>query len=55
MRERFHTTINSELKKNIKLKAIKESRGVNDILEELIRYYLKKEEVKYNECNKETI
>lgn len=48
MRKRFHTTIDNELLLNIKNKANEEDRDVNDIIEDLIRYYLAGGKV--NEC-----
>ena len=41
MRTKFTTTVNKKLLKRIKMRAIKEGRNVNDILEELIKEYLK--------------
>ena len=41
MRSNFSTTLEKELIDKLKIQAIKESRNVNDILEELIREYLK--------------
>lgn len=49
MRVRFHTTINKDLLTAIKVKAAKENKKVNDILEELIEDNLNKEDK--NECN----
>lgn len=39
---RFTTTIDEELLKKIKVKAIEEGKNVNEILEELLREYLKR-------------
>ncbi len=39
---RFTTTIDEELLKKIKIKAIKEGRNVNEIMEELFEEYLKR-------------
>lgn len=40
-KQKFTTTIDSELLKQIKIKAINENRSVSDLLEELIKKYLK--------------
>lgn len=39
-KQKFTTTIDSELLKQIKIKAINENRSVSDLLEELIKKYL---------------
>lgn len=39
-KQKFTTTIDSELLEKIKIKAIREKRSVSDILEELIKNYL---------------
>lgn len=39
-KQKFTTTIDSELLEKIKIQAIKEKRSVSDLLEELIRKYL---------------
>ena len=39
---RFTTTINEELLKKIKVKAVKEGKNVNEIMEELFKEYLKR-------------
>lgn len=39
---RFTTTINEELLKKIKVRAIEERKGVNEIMEELFEEYLKR-------------
>lgn len=39
---RFTTTINNGLLKKIKVKAIEEGKNVNEIIEELLREYLKR-------------
>lgn len=39
-KQKFTTTINSELLERIKIQAIKEKRSVSDLLEELITKYL---------------
>lgn len=39
---KFTTTIDEQLLKEIKIKAVKEDKNVNDIIEELIRKYLKR-------------
>ena len=39
---KFTTTIDEELLKKIKVKAIKEGKNVNEIIEELLRKYLKR-------------
>ncbi len=36
----FTTTLDSELLERLRIKAIKEKRNINDILEELINQYL---------------
>lgn len=41
-KQKFTTTIDSELLKQIKIKAINENRSVSDLLEELIKKYLEK-------------
>ncbi len=40
-RENFTTTLDSELLEKLRIQAIKEKRNINDILEQLIREYLK--------------
>lgn len=40
MRVNFSTTLEKELIEKLKIEAIKKSKNVNDILEELIRNYL---------------
>lgn len=39
---RFTTTINEELLKKIKVKAVEEGKNVNEIMEELFEEYLKR-------------
>ena len=39
---RFTTTIDEELLKKIKVNAIEEGKNVNEIIEELLRKYLKR-------------
>lgn len=39
---RFTTNIDKELLKKIKVKAIEEGKNVNEIIEELLREYLKR-------------
>lgn len=39
-KQKFTTTIDSELLEKIKIQAIKEKRSVSDLLEELITKYL---------------
>lgn len=39
-KQKFTTTIDSELLERIKIQAIKEKRSVSDLLEELITKYL---------------
>ena len=39
---RFTTTIDEELLKKIKVKSIEEGKNVNEIIEELLREYLKR-------------
>lgn len=39
-KQKFTTTINSELLEKIKIQAIKEKRSVSDMLEEMIKNYL---------------
>ena len=39
---RFATTINEELLKKIKVKAVEEGKNVNEIMEELFEEYLKR-------------
>lgn len=41
---KFTTTIDEQLLKEIKIKAVKEDKNVNDIIEELIVKYLNKQE-----------
>lgn len=40
----FRTTLDPELIKQLKILAIKQDRNVNDILEEIIREYIDKQE-----------
>lgn len=40
-KQKFTTTIDSELLEKIKIRAIKEKRSVSDLLEGLIKKYLK--------------
>ncbi|MBW9169747.1 hypothetical protein K2F43_00840 [Clostridium estertheticum] len=40
-RENFTTTLNRTILKDIRLKALREGRNINDIIEELIVKYLK--------------
>lgn len=42
MRDRLNTTIDKELLEQAKIKAIKEGKRLNDILEEALREYLSK-------------
>lgn len=42
-KQKFTTTIDTELLKQIKKKAIDENRSVSDLLEELIKEYLDKD------------
>lgn len=42
-KQKFTTTIDAELLKQIKKKAIDENRSVSDLLEELIKRYLKED------------
>ncbi len=42
-RVKFTTNIDEELLKRIKIKAIKEGRNVNEIIEELLERYLSNE------------
>lgn len=42
-RVKFTTNIDEELLKKIKIKAIKEGRNVNEIIEELLEKYLSNE------------
>lgn len=44
IKQKFTTTINSELLEKIKIQAIKEKRSVSDMLEEMIEKYLKQVE-----------
>lgn len=44
MKVRFSTTLEEALLEKLKIQAIKERRDVNDILEELIKEYLKGKE-----------
>lgn len=39
-KQKFTTTIDTELLEKIKIQAIKEKRSVSDLLEELIKKYL---------------
>ncbi|HEY5588433.1 MAG TPA: hypothetical protein VIK86_05690 [Candidatus Paceibacterota bacterium] len=39
-RENFTTTINRTILENIRLKAVKERKNINDIIEELFNEYL---------------
>ena len=39
-KQKFTTTIDSDLLEKIKIQAIKEKRSVSDLLEELIKKYL---------------
>lgn len=39
-KQKFTTTIDSELLEEIKIQAIREKRSVSDMLEEMIRKYL---------------
>lgn len=39
-KQKFTTTIDTELLERIKIQAIKEKRSVSDLLEELIKKYL---------------
>ena len=39
-KQKFTTTIDSELLEKIKIQAIREKRSVSDMLEEMIRKYL---------------
>lgn len=41
-KQKFTTTIDTELLEKIKIQAIKEKRSVSDLLEELIKKYLEK-------------
>lgn len=41
MKKKLTTTLDAELIKQIKIKALQEEKNVNDILEELISDYLK--------------
>lgn len=50
MRVRFHTTIEEELLTAIKIIAVKNGKKTNDILEDIIKLYLKEN---INEYNKE--
>lgn len=43
MKVKFTTNINEKILKEIKMKAIKESRNVNEIIEELLKKYLEEE------------
>lgn len=45
-KQKFTTTINSELLEKIKIQAIKEKRSVSDMLEEMIKNYLQELESK---------
>jgi hypothetical protein len=45
-KQKFTTTIDAELLKQIKKKAIDENRSVSDLLEELIKKYLEESEGK---------
>lgn len=42
-KKKFTTTVDEELLEQIKIQSIKEKRSVSDLLEELIRSYLKKQ------------
>ncbi len=42
-KQKFTTTIDTELLEKIKIQAIKEKRSVSDLLEELIKKYLEDE------------
>lgn len=42
-KQKFTTTIDTELLEKIKIQAIKEKRSVSDLLEELIKKYLKED------------
>lgn len=42
MKKKFTTTIDSQLIKDIKIKAIKENKSVAEIIETLLSEYLKK-------------
>lgn len=42
-KQKFTTTIDGELLEKIKIQAIKKKRSVSDLLEELIKEYLKKD------------
>jgi len=42
MRIRYSTTLNDDLLEKIKIRAIKEKKRINDLLEEAIKDYLKK-------------
>ena len=46
---KFTTTFDAELLKEIKIQAIKESRSVSDLLEELAKNYLGKNDNKSGE------
>lgn len=39
---KFNTTLNENLIKDLKIKAIEENKNVNEILEELIKDYLER-------------
>lgn len=41
-KKKFTTTLEEDLLEKIKIQAIREKRSVSDLLEELIRAYLKK-------------
>ncbi len=41
-KKKFTTTVDEELLEQVKIQAIKEKRSVSDLLEELIKDYLKK-------------
>lgn len=41
-KQKFTTTLDSELLKQVKIKAIEEGRSVSDLLEEMIKKYLEK-------------
>lgn len=43
-KQKFTTTIDSELLKKVKIQAINEGRSVSDLLEQLISEYLKVKE-----------